>query len=251
MEINLDCCLLPDLAGAVHVHFVHLDELEVNHRWLGVLSDEERVRMKRLVNPVHAQRFAWSRIVLRHLIATYLDTQPESVVFERRLRGKPVLSGQYAGSGLQFSLSHSQNCIALAFSRHHLVGVDLEWAKEKIDALSIAKRFFSTKEFFYLDSITDELTRLKHFYHLWVGKEAWLKATGRGITNGLNQVQVLLGKVPLIELQGDLCLQYPGGYGWLNYLTPPDGYVAAVVRSGSRVSPVEFCSYSAQWSKVL
>ena len=235
------------LVSNAHVHFVHLDQLEVPHSYLEVLSQKERSRACRFINPLHAQRYIWSRIVLRYLIATYLNIEPSVIVFDSQASGKPILAGQHAKSQLQFSISHAKNGIALAVSRNQPIGVDLEFIRENINALAVAKRFFTEKEFLYLQSLKSDSLRIERFFHLWIGKEAFVKAIGTGIAGFLDQVEVLLGQVPLIELKAKLYAHYPGGFGWLNYFAPFDGYLAAVVQAGSRSSPTVFCSNSKQW----
>ncbi len=57
----------------------------------------------------------------------------------------------------------------------------------KPNCLKLAKRFFSPPEQVLLQSLP-ESERTRTFYQLWTAKEAFLKATGQGISGGLDQV---------------------------------------------------------------
>ena len=70
---------------------------------------------------------------------------------------------------------------------HVPLGVDLECRQRKVNALPLAQRFFADSEFRYLQGLPSEI-RAAAFLRLWTGKEAVLKALGRGISSGLDKV---------------------------------------------------------------
>ena len=79
-----------------------------------------------------------------------------------------------------FNISHSGERVAVALSALD-VGCDVEYRSR--NALSIAKRFFSTAEYEYLDGIEDECERDSEFTRLWTMKESVVKCCGEGISH--------------------------------------------------------------------
>jgi 4'-phosphopantetheinyl transferase len=128
------------------------------------------------------------RIMRRRLLAAELDVPPDDLVFETDPRGKPVLAPARA-AGLAFNLSHSRHLVALAWARTATIGLDLEVVRPMAAAERLARRFFSPAEQDAIMARTgDDRDRL--LLTLWTRKEAWLKATGRGISVRLAEVEV-------------------------------------------------------------
>jgi phosphopantetheine--protein transferase-like protein len=69
------------------------------------------------------------------------------------------------------------------------VGVDLEPLRPFPNALSIARHYFTASET-HLIARTHERTRAAHFLTVWTRKEAYLKATGLGLTMPLDRFSV-------------------------------------------------------------
>lgn len=89
--------------------------------------------------------------------------------------GKP-----YYGAEKKFNISHSGNYVSVAFSNHN-IGVDIEKINE-IDVSSISS-FLHPKEAQYIQEANNSKDAL---YQVWTRKEAYLKARGVGIVEGLN-----------------------------------------------------------------
>jgi len=151
------------------------------------LSPDELERAKRFRFERHRDRFIAGRGWLRAVLATYLQTYPGEIQFEYSQRGKPGLKD--ASAGLHFNLTHCEDLALLAVTRTCPVGVDVERARALGDADDIAVRFFSTRESEGLKSLPDAEKPVA-FFNLWTRKEAWLKATGEGLSESLNQVEV-------------------------------------------------------------
>ncbi len=90
--------------------------------------------------------------------------------------GKPFFIN---AQDIHFSISHSGNKVAVAFSDRE-VGCDIEMIGD-ID-MTIAQLFFSRSEYEALLSIGDELERRHAFFRCWTLKESYLKAIGKGLT---------------------------------------------------------------------
>jgi 4'-phosphopantetheinyl transferase len=135
---------------------------------------------------------------LRTLLAGYLNREAMTVRIERSDHGKPYVAGKPA---LEFNLSHSAGAALVALSRNQPLGVDLEIPRRPRPVLALAQRFFAPAEAAALAALP-EARRQTAFLNLWSGKEAVLKALGRGIAFGLDRI------VFDLDARGeDLCLQ--------------------------------------------
>ncbi len=84
-----------------------------------------------------------------------------------------------------FSISHSNWYVVLAFSTAFSIGIDIE-KKKNID-LKLFKYLFTELEW---KSIIEDENSLERFYWFWVRKEALLKAAGCALKD-LKQLEVL------------------------------------------------------------
>ena len=119
----------------------------------------------------------YAELLVRSQINESLGLGNDRIVFEKQEHGKPYLKGN---PEFYFSLSHTKNAIAAAFSECE-VGVDLERVKA-IDC-RVAKRAFSPKE---QTHVLSHQNKDLAFYEVWTRKEAYLKWTGTGLSAPLN-----------------------------------------------------------------
>lgn len=169
--------------------------------WLSWLDPAERARHGRFHFPDLATRHLAAQAQLRWLLGACLGRDPASLPLHRTSRGKPYLPGH----PVHFNLSHSDGHGLVALTRRGPVGVDLECLDRDVEAQGIADRFFSAAEAAALAALPED-QRLAGFFRLWTCKEAWLKATGQGISDGLNQVEFNCDPaVParMLRLRGD------------------------------------------------
>ncbi len=83
----------------------------------------------------------------------------------------------YKNEDIYFNISHSGDYLILAVSDKP-VGVDIE--KRKNFNFRIAERFFSASEYQWLNA-QPKVEFESNFLKIWTAKEAYVKATGRGI----------------------------------------------------------------------
>lgn len=121
--------------------------------------------------------------LLLALLAAYAGRSAAELCIERGEHGKPYLRN----STLEFNLSHSGTALLLGLSQHQPLGVDIEALQRDRPVLDLAHRWFSASEAASLDALPESLHQLG-FRRLWSCKEAVLKAYGRGIGYGLEQV---------------------------------------------------------------
>ncbi|OYD97792.1 4'-phosphopantetheinyl transferase [Nostoc sp. 'Peltigera membranacea cyanobiont' 210A] len=212
-----DLTLLPD---EIHVWRIDLDQPETKLQSLAAtLSSDETARAERFYFQEHRQRFTAGRGSLRTILGSYLGIQPLQVQFNYQQRGKPVLADTFADSGLAFNLSHSQGLGLCAVNCTRPIGVDLEYIRPMSDIEALAKRFFLPREYEMLRSLSPNQQQ-EVFFRYWTCKEAYLKATGDGLSQ-LEQIEVSLTPTEpaKLEISED----------WsLFELVPATNYVAAV-----------------------
>jgi 4'-phosphopantetheinyl transferase len=145
----------------------------------GLLSDDERRRAARFYFDRDRNSFTAVRGALRQLIGAYTGAPPAGVEFGYRDKGKPFLVAP-AGD-LEFNVSHSGAFALLAFVRGPAIGVDVEHRRPLSDLMSLAEISFSPAELAALQALpAGHYTEA--FFACWSRKEAFIKATGEGIS---------------------------------------------------------------------
>lgn len=208
----------PELSQrSTHVWRVRLDATDSVDGQLEVLSADERERVGRFYYPHHARRYAVAHSALRRILAGYESVDPGALRFVAGEHGKPDFApdGVIRAGSLHFNLSHSGDVALVAVSRDGAVGVDVEKWRTNVQHLEISERFFSPYERDALRAIATSgdlravpaATRengpaivagdtvLRGFFSTWSRKEAYLKATGHGISRGLHHFDVTLDEL--------------------------------------------------------
>ena len=165
--------------GEVHVWSVDLDAPA--DRALGVLggmlSADELLRAGAVKSERGRRRALVTRAAVRALLARYLDRRPAELAFGAGPHGKPRLD---PASPLRFNLSHSGPWALIAVAHSAEVGVDVEHIHPRHDLPGLARKVFAEAERETIDA-APPAAREDAFYRHWVAKEAFVKATGRGI----------------------------------------------------------------------
>jgi 4'-phosphopantetheinyl transferase len=221
------------LSNDVHVWCVSLDQPASSLQQLAqTLSEDERTRAERFYFEQDRKRFIVGRGLLRTLLGRYLDIEPDRLQFCYGSRGKPVLAETINGGTLCFNLSHSQGLALYAFTYNRQIGIDLECVRPMPEAEQIVKRFFSTREHSAFCALPSS-QKHEAFFHCWTRKEAYLKATGDGLAQSLDQIEVSLTPgepAKLLSIKGD---PHQASRWSLQELKPASGYVAALALEGS------------------
>jgi len=169
---------------------VDLDAIRADEsRWQEVLSSDELTRASRFHFPADRQCFVATRALLRTILAGYLSTDPKRLSFSYSKKEKPFLILQRAGVDVTFNVSHSRGIALLAFVQRREIGIDVEQVREDFDVEAIARRFFSAREQEQLAALPNE-ERFEAFFRCWTRKEAYIKATGDGLSLPLHQFDV-------------------------------------------------------------
>ncbi|RJG50431.1 4'-phosphopantetheinyl transferase family protein [Motilimonas pumila] len=133
--------------------------------------------------------------------------------------GKPYLANQ----SLFFNLSHQQDMIVIGFSRNE-VGVDLQFPAPQHNWRRLTERCASPSERPWINTCQD-------FYRLWVLKEAYFKAIGKGLSHNFQNTQFTLEANNYYEVNqqnrnktssADLIEIHSDHSDWYNYLINRD-----------------------------
>ena len=216
---------LPLARGEVHSWCAHLDvPPETSARLYATLTGDERGRSARFRFDRDRRRFIVARGVLRDLLARYLETGPERVRFVYNAFGKPALNPQ-SGSEVTFNLSHSGRLALIAIARAVNVGVDVEYIKWQPDCLEVARQLFPATEVEYLSGLPSHLQG-EAFFSCWTQREAYVKASGAGLSMPLNGISPAEARIPGSRFQIPDC--------WSVYtLRPAPDYAGALAIEGS------------------
>ncbi|MDA0704386.1 MAG: 4'-phosphopantetheinyl transferase superfamily protein [Proteobacteria bacterium] len=212
----------PLVSGEAHVWFARGGD---PGRFESLLDAEELARADRFVFPEHRARFVVAHGLLRSLLAAYRDGPPGALRFVEGRYGKPSLAD---GAGPRFSLSHSEDGIAVALARDADIGVDIERVRAMKDRDDLVARFFSEDEkeaYFALPPARRE----QAFFRLWTRKEAFVKGIGLGFSRPLESFTVnaeMPARIGAAEA-APWCL---------HHLSPGDGFVGALAVGAASVT---------------
>jgi len=198
-----------------------------------ILSADELTKAGRFRQTADRERFVLGRAFVRRLCARHLRVLASEVCFEESATGKPKLPGE----GFDFNVSHSGDCVLVAWSKEGVLGADVEWIKEREpDHLAgMARHSFSTEELAVFSAASAQ-EKTSVFYRVWVRKEAVIKAEGVGLGGALQEFSVARLESGRRVWVGEV-LYPPSGRAWtLVDLEAPAGYAAALaVPEGTRV----------------
>jgi 4'-phosphopantetheinyl transferase len=177
---------------AVHVWIARLDEIAREGKSLQEdLSEKEAQRAERFNREKDRVRYVTSLAVLRSILGSYLHADPKQIEFRREKNNKPTLSGTFSSQGIQFSMSRSDGLALYAFARDLVLGVDIERIAPIPEMDRIVSRFFAPREIEDYFRVPPT-ARTEAFFPIWTRKEAFLKATGNGLSLPLDSFSVSL-----------------------------------------------------------
>jgi 4'-phosphopantetheinyl transferase len=201
---------------------------------MAVLSPGERARCDRFVFSPDKHTYAAAHGLLRSALTLRQGARlPGSWRFDAGAHGKPYLAPGQPPVG--FNLTHTRGLVACALADVETIGIDVECVERRADTAAVASRYFSEREILALDHCAARERQVR-FIELWTLKEAYLKATGAGLSTPLNQFG--------FELRGDSGLEFHapdatsiGDWRFALFAPSPGYRLAVAVRS---VRPVEF-----------
>lgn len=200
-----------------------------------LLSPDETERAARFATQELRNRCALRRGVLRHLLGQALGRDPATLAFVYGPMGKPFLP-----DGPAFNLADCKDDVLIAVAPGETVelGVDIERLRRVPDAAGIAERFFAPEEGAAFAALPDAL-RDEAFLNGWTRKEAFIKATGQGLSTPLDRFAVELAPGrPARLLRLDHTLEAGSAADWSLFdLRPAPGLVGALAVRGDGWRP--------------
>jgi 4'-phosphopantetheinyl transferase len=222
----------------VHVWQATLDRpLDQVTKFREILSVDEIERADRFKFDQHRNRFIVGRGILRSLLAQYLNLEPQQLEFTYGSYGKPSLE---QASYLQFNLAHSHDHALYAMTYDRAIGIDIEQIREIKDLEALTRRFFSPSECRSICQ-TELESQAKKFFRYWTCKEAFLKATGEGLSQ-LQHLEIAIDQVANLE---KIPSQTESIQNWCLKEIPLDNDFlgAIVVNSASNLPHLEYFLY--------
>lgn len=212
--------------GSIDVVWLELDQpAEIVDELARMLDPDEQLRVARLASPLERSRATVRLARRRQVLSDILSLPPELIDTRPHSSGQPRCVAE-SREPLFISASHCEEVGLIAVARDRTVGVDVEATHELPDPDQFAQWVAAVEELHQINEL--ELgERPSACLRLWTRKEAYLKATGRGIGEGMHQV-----RVPLEPGPWELPFQpRPDGPDWLLFEleTPRDGLNASLV----------------------
>lgn len=199
------------------------------------VSGDEWAKAQRFVTRYLQDQFLQSRAMMRVALSFYVSVMPQDWEFVTNSYGRPFVAPHLMPSeGIHFSLSHTQDLMALSISRNQEVGIDVECREREIDYMKIARAYFSPHECKQLEDLSPGSIGLK-FWSFWTLKEAFIKAKSMGMAIPLDAFGFdLASKVPLFS-----CDESRLGHsscGWkFRLMKPTERHVLALCQGSGMV----------------
>lgn len=185
------------------------------------LSMDERHRAQQFRHQLDRNRYVVSRGALRQILAQYLQRSPEGLQFTYGPHGKPELAG-VDQTRVRFNVSHAADWAICAISCDRTVGVDLECLRPLRRLDSLVNRCLSPQE---QQAFRHAAHPPAEFLRYWTGKEAYLKAVGKGLTQSMQSVEIVFSPQPRILCADAFCWS-------LHLFSPEPNYTGALVVAG-------------------
>jgi 4'-phosphopantetheinyl transferase len=163
---------------------------------LDMLSERERERAARLRSRHDLEQFVGSHVLLRIILGRYLDIAPQELRFSYGAHGKPALA-EPVENALRFNMSRSREFMLCAVAADVEVGIDIEHVAPVFEVDHLAERFFSSLESNCIRPLSAR-EKSRAFLSYWVSKEAYVKATGEGLSRPLNSFDISFSGTPAL-----------------------------------------------------
>lgn len=183
--------IVPELSDRqIHIWYIPLIKSLYSDKFFFHLTDYEKVKAKGFARDLLSEQYILCHGILNVLIKRYLGINLRNQLsFEFSSNEKPKLSNHLNTNYIQFNLSRSNNLAVVAFTRHHQIGVDIE-CKLPINGMDyVAKKILKNREYKNFVRL-EEKKKQAIFYEIWVRKEAFAKAVGKGLCYPLEDIEI-------------------------------------------------------------
>lgn len=184
------------------------------------LSTDELSRADRFRAPADRAAYTYAHAALRRLLELRLGHSLDRAGFDRHPHGKPYI----ARTAIGFNLSRASGTSVVGIIENGDIGVDIEAiAADRSNADIVLS--FQEAERRWVEEAIDAEERRRRFYRLWVIREAFVKATGEGLSRPPMDVPLAIDAgIPVLRSDG-----------WQAWEAPPTaGYTVAAVSPRNR-----------------
>ncbi|MCQ2609180.1 MAG: 4'-phosphopantetheinyl transferase superfamily protein [Lachnospiraceae bacterium] len=167
-----------------------IDKSYLNEDWQSLIDDmplwRQEATKKFAVNEPKKLSLLASILYERMMreIGVYEDIKNIKVSYNQY--GKPFIEEEKY-KDIKFNISHTKDKVILSVSDEE-VGCDIEKIRD-LD-INIAKRFFTENEYRYIYDIKNIDIQKAVFYKIWTMKESIAKYIGKGLSMGLDSVDI-------------------------------------------------------------
>lgn len=172
----------------LHIWWLPLSiNTEQTHEAQQLLNDIQRDKLARRKNQQLKSAYLAGRYYLFKLLAGYMKVPANEILLNYSRLNKPFISDSAANLHFNFTdtIVKQQSHGVFAFSHNDEVGVDIEARSRRSNFELIAERRFTENEKAFVTE-NGEVNPDK-FLAVWTRKEAFGKATGRGINFQMNE----------------------------------------------------------------
>jgi phosphopantetheine--protein transferase-like protein len=149
-------------------------------RWLSLLAPDERARYAEFTTTKMREEYLAAWVLCRMTLSQYTGIDPSEWRFRRGVHGKPAILEPNRFRSLRFNLTHAADLVICIVTRAGEVGVDAEQISQAVDPALVARHFFSRRQQMRLAGMPSQ-ERTVRFFEQWALKEAYVKATGKGL----------------------------------------------------------------------
>ena len=209
----------------IYLSGIRILENEVNAKTaLTQVDPARRTAAAQIKDPKKRAQSLAAGLLVQHAARERLGDAAPAGIYEivTGEKGKPYFKDF---PDLHFSISHSGQMVLVALS-DRVVGADIqEWKELKAD---IAGRFFHPKETAYLRGLPASASE-KAFFDLWCLKESYIKYTGEGLSQPLDEMDF----TPVLQGGGFAVFEFTEDSSRIRaeLITAPHGYSAAVIEA--------------------
>jgi len=154
-----------------------IDEETFHRAETQILVREERERMYRYRQPSDRRLYLAARLLLRSMLEAFTGVAAKDWRFRFNEHGKPETEEGFPP--VHFNISHSKDLAICVMHPGQEVGVDVEPIDRQIDSGTASSVLIEREWESYSESPEEQ--RSEVFIKYWVLKEAYIKATGRGL----------------------------------------------------------------------
>ncbi|MGK7869579.1 4'-phosphopantetheinyl transferase family protein [Falsiroseomonas sp. E2-1-a20] len=190
--------------GAVRLRWVAPEDAEAATlaTWHATLDAAERAKAARFHFARDRDAYIAAHALARAMLSDVAPLPPNAWRFVSGQAGKPEVDPALGLPWLRFNISHTRGLVACAVTNRDDVGLDVEDLDRREASPGLAERHFAPAEVALL-AATPPAARHETFLRVWTLKEAFVKATGDGISLGLDRFAFTLDPPRLTLEAGD------------------------------------------------